>query len=107
MIRRTAATTALVATLSIAGAGAASASHSHVRHVGEDGACVVVAAEGGEDEVVLPAAVFAHAPTTDAPGGADHPLHVLVHKGTPNDLGAGSDWQLLSSNTCSSFVNAR
>lgn len=88
-------------------AGAAGAEHSHVRHVGQDGACVVVAANGGEDEVVLPARIFELGITSDARGGADHPLHVLVHKGRPNDLGDGVVWELYTSNSCDGYVNQR
>lgn len=63
------------------------ANHSHVKLLG-NGQCVVLAEGAGEDEVVLPLAVFEHNPNVDVPAtGAAHPLHVLVHKGVPGDQG--------------------
>lgn len=78
-----------------------------VRHVGQDGRCVVVALDGGEDEVVLPGRLFELGVTADAQGGADHPVHVLVHKGRPNDMGDGTVWELYGSNRCDGYVNQR
>jgi len=71
------------------------ANHSHVKLLG-NGQCVVLAEGSGEDEVVLPLAVFENNPNVDVPStGAAHPLHVLVHKGVPGDQGTyavyGSD----------------
>ena len=65
------------------------ANHGHVMSLG-DGRCVVLAAEGGEDEVVLPLAVFERNPNVDIAPGADrmHPLHVLVHQGVPGEHNA-------------------
>lgn len=62
------------------------ATHTHVMQVG-NGQCVILAANGGENDVVLPLAVFDHNPNVDiAPtAGRMHPLHVLVHKGVPGD----------------------
>jgi hypothetical protein len=62
------------------------ASHHHVMSVG-DGRCVLLAQNGGEDEVELPLAVFDHNPNVDITPAPDrlHPLHVLVHKGVPGD----------------------
>lgn len=88
-------------------ASAAFADHAHVRHVGQDGRCVVVALDGGEDQVVLPGRLFQLGITTDPQGGADHPLHVLVHKGQPNDMGAGTVWELYTSNSCDGYANRR
>ena len=63
------------------------ANHSHVKLLG-NGQCVVLAEGAGEDEVVLPLAVFENNPNVDVPStGAAHPLHVLVHKGVPGDQG--------------------
>lgn len=95
-------------TVAIAAASAlpAAAHHTHVRHVGRDGACVVVADGAGEADVVLPEVIFDLGITADPVGGADHPLHVLVHKGQPNQDGAGSNWQLAGSNDCTSYVNS-
>jgi hypothetical protein len=63
------------------------ANHSHVKLLG-NGQCVVLAEGAGEDEVVLPPALFAHNPNVDVPATpAAHPLHVLVHKGVPGDTG--------------------
>jgi hypothetical protein len=62
------------------------ASHGHVLSIG-DGRCVLLAANGGEDEVELPLSVFDHNPNVDIAPGADrlHPLHVLVHQGVPGE----------------------
>lgn len=62
------------------------ASHTHVMALG-NGECVLLAANGGEEDVTLPIAVYDHNPNVDsapAPGRL-HPLHVLVHKGVPGD----------------------
>ncbi len=68
-------------------AAPALASHSHVMQLG-NGQCVILAQNGGEEDVVLPLAVFEHNPNVDI-GSTDttrmHPLHVLVHKGVPGD----------------------
>jgi hypothetical protein len=77
-------------------AAPALATHTHVMQVGNE-ECVVIAASGHEDEVVLPLPVWNN-PNVDA-GSSDttrmHPLHVLVHTGVPGDHGAlavyGSD----------------
>ncbi len=59
------------------------ANHSHVMQLG-NGQCVVLAEGAGEDEVVLPLAVFERNPNVVVPStGAAHPLHVLVHRGVP------------------------
>jgi uncharacterized membrane protein len=62
------------------------ASHSHVMAIG-NGECVLLAANGGEEDVALPLAVFAHNPNVDIAPTADrlHPLHVLVHQGVPGE----------------------
>jgi hypothetical protein len=62
------------------------ASHSHVMALG-NGQCVLLAANGGEQDVALPMAVFEHNPNVDIPPAADrlHPLHVLVHQGVPGE----------------------
>jgi hypothetical protein len=84
--RRIARAVALAAVAAMALAPAALANHGHVLSLG-DGRCVLLAAEGGEDEVVLPLAVFDHNPNVDIVPGADrmHPLHVLVHQGVPGE----------------------
>jgi hypothetical protein len=82
----------------IASASPASATHTHVRHLG-NGACVIIAAGGGEKDVVLPASV---ADPSTYPEGRRHPLHVLVHMGEPGRHGL---IQVLGSDTCTSFVN--
>jgi hypothetical protein len=57
----------------------ASATHTHVRMTG-NGACVVLAADGGESSVRLPHAdEFAE--------NRRHPLHVNVHLGEPGTRG--------------------
>lgn len=50
----------------------AAATHTHVRMTG-NGDCVILAANGHEDEVVLP--------HSSDPEGKRHPLHVNVHLG--------------------------
>lgn len=62
------------------------ASHTHVMTLG-NGRCVLLAANGGEEDVMLPPAVFDHNPNVDIAPAPDrlHPLHVLVHKGVPGD----------------------
>jgi hypothetical protein len=72
-ITRIAATAALSGFLMVAGAGAAQADHTHVRVLG-NGQCVVLAANGGEQDVQLP-----HA--DEFPENRRHPLHVNVHLG--------------------------
>ena len=64
----------------VLGAAPASADHVHFRVLG-NGDCVLLAAEGGEQEVVLP-----HADGFAA--NRRHPLHVNVHLGRPRG-GAG------------------
>jgi hypothetical protein len=65
----------LAAFVFVAAALPASATHTHVRMTG-NGACVILAANGGEHDVQLP----------HADGFAEnrrHPLHVNVHLGEP------------------------
>jgi len=64
-------------------AAPAFATHTHVMEIGADGRCVLLAAGAGEEDVVLPLAVFERNPNVDvAPTtGRMHPLHVLVHLG--------------------------
>jgi hypothetical protein len=70
---RICASVALSGAVMVAGAGAARADHTHVRVLG-NGACVVLAANGGEKYVQLP-----HA--EEFPPNRRHPLHVNVHLG--------------------------
>lgn len=62
------------------------ANHTHVMALG-NGQCVLLAANGGEEDVTLPMAVFEHNPNVDIAPTADrlHPLHVLVHQGVPGE----------------------
>lgn len=71
---RRVATFAITATVVLALAIPASASHTHVMQTG-NGACVVLAANGGEKDVQLP-----HAEGLET---RRHPLHVNVHLGEP------------------------
>jgi hypothetical protein len=66
-------TTVVAAGLVVGLAIPALASHTHVRMTG-NGSCVILAANGGEDEVQLP-----HADEFAA--DRRHPLHVNVHLG--------------------------
>lgn len=71
---------AISAGVLIGGAGVAAADHTHSLQTG-NGACVLLAQNGGEKNVVLPidqAQSFAESKR--------HPIHVLVHMGEP---GAG------------------
>jgi hypothetical protein len=76
---------AAVVLLSLA-ATPALATHTHVMALG-NGQCVLLAANGGEEDVTLPLAVFEHNPNVDIATAPDrmHPLHVLVHQGVPGD----------------------
>jgi len=87
-IKQAAIVAGLACAVPLAGAGAAQASHTHAKVVG-NGQCVVLAENAGEEDATLPAAVFQHNPNvTVAPAsGRNHPLHVLVHKGTPGESG--------------------
>lgn len=71
---------ALVAGFAIAGtAGPAAADHTHVRLLG-NGQCVILAADGGEEDVQLPHAdEFAE--------NRRHPLHTNAHLGEPGTRG--------------------
>ena len=81
--RSVAAVLGAVALLSLAAAPVA-ANHTHVMQVG-NGQCVLLASESGEEDVVLPLAVFERNPNVVITPGPDrmHPLHVLVHRGVP------------------------
>lgn len=71
----TVATAAAAAAVLAVGVAPASADHVHFRVLG-NGDCVLLAADGGEQHVVLP----------NAEGYAEnrsHPLHVKVHLGKP------------------------
>lgn len=78
----------LATAILLVSAATAQASHTHAKVVG-NGQCVVLAENAGEEDVNLPAAVFEHNPNVSvAPApGRNHPLHVLVHKGTPGASG--------------------
>lgn len=76
-IVRIAAGAAIIGTLSAAAASTAFADHVHSKQVG-NGACVLLAQNGGEGEVDLPFATDAEVEANRA-----HPLHLLVHFGTP------------------------
>lgn len=88
MIIKTLTTAALAAGLLGASAGVAGAEHTHSLKTG-DGSCVLLAENGGEDNVQLPFA--------SGPQDRRHTLHVLIHMGEPGEhvsigvQGAGSD----------------
>jgi hypothetical protein len=87
----------------LAGASLARADHTHVLAL-PNGKCAILAAEGNEKYLILPAVLFANNPNVDADdaaGGLDnlplnrrHPLHVLVHLGVP---GADGDIAVMGS----------
>ena len=77
------------------------------RQAAGNGQCVVLAEGAGEDEVVLPLAVFEHNPNVDVSStGAAHPLHVLVHKGVPGDRGTYAVYGSAAGDLCAAgYVN--
>jgi len=85
-LKRTFSAAAIAGSLFLVAASSAFATHTHAMVVG-NGQCVVIAEDAGEEDVVLPAAVFDHNPNVDiaATEGRSHPLHVLVHQGVPGD----------------------
>jgi len=85
-MRKTLIVGVVAATVFFALAGAALATHTHAMVVG-NGQCVVIAEDAGEENVVLPDAVFERNPNVDiaATEGRSHPLHVLVHQGVPGE----------------------
>lgn len=76
-IRRAAVTALIVGTVTMGGAAPALADHVHSKQLG-NGACVLLAQQGGEGEVELPFATDAQVEAHRA-----HPLHLLVHLGEP------------------------
>jgi hypothetical protein len=83
-MRRLALLASLIAAAVLALPVPASATHLHVLIVG-NGQCVVLAQDGNERWVQLPAASFQNTtePTTTA---NPHPLHVHVHRGQPGQV---------------------
>lgn len=77
-MRKLAITITTIVALGLTAAPAA-ADHTHViRH--KDGSCTILAANGGEKNVVLPG--YDHLPENRR-----HPLHVKVHLGKPGERG--------------------
>lgn len=91
---------AITATGVLALALPAAAAHTHVMQTG-NGACVVLAANGGEQDVQLPHAEGAE--------NRRHPLHVNVHLGEPGVRhGEAVIWVAGSpgdTDNCSGYVN--
>jgi hypothetical protein len=89
MMRRLVIVPAAAILLLLIGAAPVAASHTHVMALGH-GQCVLLAANGGEEDVALPLSVFDHDPNVDIAPGPDrlHPLHVLVHQGVPGEHNA-------------------
>lgn len=77
IIRRSAAATLIAGTVFALGAATAHADHIHSVQIG-NGACVLLAHDGGESEVDLPFATEAQVDANRA-----HPIHLLVHLGRP------------------------
>lgn len=75
LVRRAATGLLVAGTVLVAGAATAHADHTHSVQVG-NGACVLLAHDGGESEVDLPFASDALVAANRA-----HPLHLLVHLG--------------------------
>ena len=77
IIKRSAAGALIAGTVLVLGAATAHADHIHSVQTG-NGACVLLAHNGGESEVDLP---FASEAQVDA--NRAHPIHLLVHLGRP------------------------
>ncbi len=77
--RKTIAAATIMATASLAGAATAGADHVHSKQTG-NGACVLLAQNGGEGLVALPFATPDQVSANRA-----HPLHLLVHLGGPGN----------------------
>ena len=77
IITRSAVAALIAGTLLAFGATTAHADHIHSVQTG-NGACVLLAHDGGENEVDLPFATEAQVVANRA-----HPLHLLVHLGRP------------------------
>jgi hypothetical protein len=76
-VKMTIAAAVTMGTIGLFGSGTVSATHTHSMKTG-NGACVLLAQNGGEKDVTLPHATGAE--------NRRHPLHVNVHLGEP---GAG------------------
>ena len=79
IIKRSAAGALIAGAVFAVGAATAHADHIHSVQTG-NGACVLLAHAGGENEVDLP---FASEAQVDADRA--HPLHLLVHLGRPGE----------------------
>jgi len=81
---------------------AAAANHLHALATGA-GSCVVLAPQGQERFVTLPAASFNNT-TEPATTANPHPLHVHLHRGMP---GSGLDIAVLGSpaDDCGTYLN--
>jgi hypothetical protein len=77
IIKRSAAGALIAGTVLALGAATAHADHIHSVQTG-NGACVLLAHDGGESEVDLPFATDAQVEINRA-----HPIHLLVHLGRP------------------------
>jgi len=88
-------------------AGPALATHTHAKATGRDGVCVVLAANGGEMGVNLPASAFNKNTTVTPTEDRNHPLHVLAHKGKPGSDGGYWVYGTESDANCTSYVNVR
>ncbi|HSJ91148.1 MAG TPA: hypothetical protein VK917_03720 [Ilumatobacter sp.] len=77
IIRRTVTGALIAGTVLAVGAATAHADHIHSVRTG-NGACVLLAHDGGENEVELPFATQAQIDADRA-----HPIHLLVHLGRP------------------------
>jgi hypothetical protein len=95
--------TGMAALFLLVGANVARADHTHVLIL-PNGNCAILAADGNEKYLILPAVLFNNNPNVDADdaaGGLEnlplnrrHPLHVLVHLGVP---GADGDIAVIGS----------
>lgn len=100
-IRKAVAGVGIAAGAIVVGAMPAGASHVHSMQTG-NGACVLLAQNGGEKNVQLPFA-------DEYAANRRHPLHVLVHTGEPGEhvdigvVGTASDPCLVSGE----YVNKR
>jgi hypothetical protein len=79
IIARAAAGALIAGTVLAVGAATAHADHIHSVQLG-NGACVLLAHDGGESAVDLPFATDAQ-----VAAGRAHPIHLLVHLGRPGE----------------------
>lgn len=94
IIKRSAAAALIAGAALLVGAATANADHIHSVQTG-NGACVLLAQDGGEGEVDLPFATQAQVDANRA-----HPIHLLVHLGRPGENFAIGVYRVEGSDPC-------